>query len=95
MRESRESRKPSFLWLSQTGAVGLGWLWTLGFTIKAREKKNHSQKMKRAKSYAKNAQARGNTLGSFLLPAFLFPQAGLNNRRDQSREPSAIHPEPD
>lgn len=37
--ESREKRKPSFLWLSQTGAVGLGWLWTLGFTIKAKEKK--------------------------------------------------------
>lgn len=35
-----EERKPSFLWLSQTGAVGLGWLWTLGFAIKAREKKN-------------------------------------------------------
>lgn len=30
-----------------------------------RKKKNQSQKMKRAKSYAKNAQGRGNTLGSF------------------------------
>lgn len=49
--------------------------------------------MKRAKSYAKNAQARSNTLGSFLLPAFLFPRAGLNNRWDQSREPM-IHLEP-
>lgn len=80
--------EPSFLWLSQAGVVGLGWLRTLGFTIKAkereREKKNHSQKMKRAKSYAKNAQARSNTLGSFLLPASLFPQAGLNNRWDQA-----------
>lgn len=85
--------EPSFLWLSQAGVVGLGWLRTLGFTIKARErervKKNHSQKMKRARSYAKNAQARSNTLGSFLLPVSLFPQAGLNNRWDRAWEVSA------
>lgn len=50
--------------------------------------------MKRAKSYAKNAQARSNTLGSFLLPASLFPQAGLNNRWDQAWAVSTALVEP-
>lgn len=37
MRKQR-GLKPSFLWLSQAEAVGLGWLWTLGFSFKARER---------------------------------------------------------
>lgn len=35
--------EPSFLWLSQAGVVGLGWLRTLGFTIKAKEREREKK----------------------------------------------------
>lgn len=42
-RESRGRMRPGILWLSQTGAVGLGCSWTLGFYIKEKRKKKKSQ----------------------------------------------------
>lgn len=89
--ESRGSQ--AFCGLARLKRWDLAGCGPLASLLKLGRKKNHSQKMKRAKSYAKNAQARSNTLGSFLLPAFLFPRAGLNNRWDQSREPT-LHLEP-
>lgn len=90
--ESRGSQ--AFCGLARLERWDLAGCGPLASLLKQGRKKNHSQKMKRAKSYAKNAQARSNTLGSFLLPAFLFPQADLNNRWDQPWELSAIHSKP-
>lgn len=89
---------PSFLWLSQTEAVGLGWLQTLGFSFKAQEREKEKKiTVKNEKGKELCQECTGKKQHIRFVPSarlFVFLSRSITKYWDQIQDMNAIQSKP-